>query len=151
MFLDSSALIKRYVDEPGAYWIRAATAMSADHIIVVASITRVEVVSGIMRLKREGALNEAASQAIRRPADHHASDEYIAIGLTEDIIEQAEDLLERHALRASDSIQLASALEARERLASDALMGFTFVSSDSRLLDAAGSEGLTTIDPSAYL
>lgn len=149
VFLDSSALIKRYVDERGASWIRAATAPDAGNTIVVASFTRVKVVSGIMRLRREGALNEAASQAIRRLVDHHASGDYIAIGLTEAIIEQAEDLLERHPLRASDSVQLASALEAGKRLASKGVTGFLFVSSDSRLLDAAASEALQTIDPSS--
>ena len=146
-FLDSSALIKRYVNELGTSWIRGITATEAGHVIVGASITPVEVVSGIMRLKREGALDESAARAIRVLADRHAGDDYFSIGLTEETIEQAEDILEKYALRASDSIQLALALRSRVRLALDPLTSLMFVSSDSRLLAAAAAEGLPTIDP----
>jgi hypothetical protein len=47
-------------------------------------------------------------------------------------------------LRASDAIQLASALESSQRLDGVAL---EFVSADTRLILAAAREGLTTIDP----
>jgi predicted nucleic acid-binding protein len=64
--------------------------------------------------------------------------------MTDHVIRSAEDVLERHALRASDAIQLASALGSSERLTEGSL---EFVSADFRLLAAAASEGLTTIDP----
>ncbi len=79
--------------------------------------------------------------------DLHASREYRVVGLTDEVVRRAEDLLERHALRASDAIQLASALEASERLVMDAPDGLQFVSADVRLLAATAGEGLATIDP----
>lgn len=149
-FLDSSALIKRYVEEPGAAWIREITAPDAGHIIVIAPITRVEIVSGIMRLNREGALTDQAVAAIRFLVDRHARGEFVVIALTEEIVARAEDLLERYVLRASDAIQLASALESNVQIAKDAPPRLEFVSADARLLAAAIGEGLTTIDPNTH-
>ncbi len=64
-------------------------------------------------------------------------------------IHRAENLLELYALRAYDSIQLASALESNARLVFAGLPAITFVSADTRLLTAAAIEGLATDDPSA--
>ena len=148
-FLDSSALIKRYVAEPGAAWVREIMAPGAEHVIVVAPITRVEIISGVMRLKREGALDEHAARAIRQLVDRHASGEYLVTALTDGVVDQAEDLLERYTLRAYDSIQLASALQINAQIDGDSRSRIEFVSADTRLLAAAAGEGLTTIDPNA--
>lgn len=55
-------------------------------------------------------------------------------------IERAIDLLARHPLRAADSVQLASALVARERFGS-----LPFVSLDHDLILAARAEGFTVL------
>jgi hypothetical protein len=145
-FLDSSALIKRYVVEAGTDWIRSIMARSAGHTHIIAHITMAEVVSGVMRRKREGAISARTARATRLLIDRHASREYIVVGLTGQIIQDAEDLLERYPLRAYDSIQLASALETSARLVAAGLPRVTFISSDIRLLTAASAEGLLTDD-----
>jgi predicted nucleic acid-binding protein len=150
-FLDSSALVKRYLEEDGTEWILAITAPEAEHVVVVAQIAPVEVLSGVMRRAREGLLGERATRDARLLIDRHARLAYQVIALTDDVIRRAEDLLERHALRASDAIQLASALEASERLDMGAPGGLQFVSADVRLLAAAAREGLTTIDPNTRI
>ena len=43
LFLDSSALVKRYITETGSAWIRIITARSAHNRIIVARIAWVEV------------------------------------------------------------------------------------------------------------
>jgi predicted nucleic acid-binding protein len=150
-FLDSSAVVKRYLGEQGTEWILAITAPEAVHVVVVAQIAPVEVLSGVMRRTREGLLGERATRDARLLIDRHAHLEYQVIALTDDVIRRAEDLLERHPLRASDPIQLASALEASERLAMGAPGGLQFVSADVRLLAAAARESLTTIDPNTRI
>ena len=147
-FLDSSALVKRYVVEVGANWVRSITLPSAANSIIIAHITQVEVVSGAMRRKREGTITARTARVTRLLVDRHASREYRVIGLTGQIVQRAEDLLEVHPLRAYDSIQLASALESNTRLIAAGLSPLTFISADSRLLSAA--EGLTTDDPNAH-
>lgn len=149
-FLDSSALIKRYVVEVGTIWIRSITTRSAGNIITIAHITQAEVVSGAMRRKRDGTIAVRTAHATRLLVDRHASREYRVIGLTAQIIQRAEDLLEMHQLRAYDSIQLASALESNARLVAAGLPAITFVSADNRLLTAAAVEGLTINDANAH-
>jgi predicted nucleic acid-binding protein len=149
-FLDSSALAKRYVIETGTTWLRSIVDPAASHRIMIAQITPVEVVSGVMRQQRESALSAQAAHAARLLIDRHASREYMIIGLTPQIVQQAENLLEAHPLRAYDSIQLASAIETDMRLTAAELESLIFVSADSRLVVAAKSEGLLTEDPNNH-
>ena len=99
-FLDSSALIKRYVEERGTGWVRAITAPDSGHGIVVAQIAPIEIVSGIMRRAREGSISERTGRDTRLLIDLHARREYRVVALTDEVVRRAEDLLERHALRA---------------------------------------------------
>jgi hypothetical protein len=149
-FLDSSALIKRYVVEIGTRWVRSITAPSRGQVIIVAHITSVEIVSGTMRRRREGAINQRTAHAIRLLVDRHSRRQYQVVGLTEQITQRAKNLLETHPLRAYDSVQLASALESNNRLIAVGLSPVIFVSADSRLLMIAAAEGLTTDDPNHY-
>ena len=65
-FVDSSALVKRYVTETGTTWIQAAAAPSAHNRLVIARITWVEVLSALARRQREGSLSpEQIARAVR--------------------------------------------------------------------------------------
>lgn len=48
-FLDTSALIKRYIPEVGTNWIQALTAQSSGHVLFISRITSVEMMSAIAR------------------------------------------------------------------------------------------------------
>lgn len=60
-FFDSSALVKRYVQEIGSAWVQTVTAYQAANQLIVARITWVEVLSAFARLQREGNLSSANS------------------------------------------------------------------------------------------
>jgi hypothetical protein len=65
-FLDSSALVKRYVTETGSSWIRDLTDPGARNPLIIARITWVEVLSALARREREGSLTpDDVTQAIR--------------------------------------------------------------------------------------
>jgi uncharacterized protein len=149
-FFDSSALVKRYVPEIGQAWVLSITLPATGNTIIVAQITRVEVASAVMRRSRDGTLTIRAAHAIRLLMGRHLSREYVIIGLTDHLIKRAEILLEFHPLRAYDSLQLASALEANDRLVTTGLAPLIFISSDTRLLSAARAEGLATDDPHSH-
>ena len=53
-FLDSSALIKRYITEIGSTWLHNLTSPAAGNIIVVAELARIEVAATFVRRQREG-------------------------------------------------------------------------------------------------
>jgi len=61
------------------------------------------------------------------------------------VVEEAARLLDYHALRAYDAVQLAGAIV----LQSGGLTEMTFVCADKELVRAARAEGLTVIDPEA--
>ena len=46
-FLDTSAVVKRYVLETGTAWVQALTAPAAGHVLCVARITRPETVAAV--------------------------------------------------------------------------------------------------------
>jgi uncharacterized protein len=149
-FLDSSALIKRYVVEPGTTWVRSLTNRGGGHTVLIAQITQIEIVSGASRRVREGTLTTRTARAVRLLIDRHVRREYVVIGLTPQVVRRAEDILAVHPLRTYDAVQLASALESNLRIVAAELSPVRFVSADTRLLGAAASEGLMIDDPNAY-
>ncbi len=149
-FLDSSALVKRYVVETGTSWVRLITSQRTGNTVIIAHITPIEIVSGTMRRKRDGSISARTARAVRLLVDRHTRREYKVIGLTDLVAQHAEDLLERHVLRAYDAVQLASALVSSHRLAAAGLSPLIFVAADQRLLATAVAEGLTTDDPNGH-
>lgn len=149
-FLDSSALVKRYAAEQGTGWIRAISLPSAGNTILVASVTQIEVFSGVSRRKREGTISARSAQTIRLLLTRHVRREYLVIELTTEILKRAEDMLDKYPLRAYDSIQLASALVANARLTAKGLTPLLFLSADTRLLAATNAEGMAFDDPNQH-
>lgn len=149
-FFDSSALAKRYIPEAGTNWIRSIVSLNAGNNIIVASITRVEIISAVMRRARETSISVRTSQAVHLLVNRHSQRQYHIIGLTETIVLNAQNLLEVHPLRAYDAVQLASALEVNQRLSVAGFNPITFLSADTRLLSIATLTGLLVDNPNNY-
>jgi hypothetical protein len=143
-FFDSSALLKRYVTEIGSGWVRSTTSSSAGNTLFVAQFTSAEIVSALMRRKREGTIPSRTARAARLLIDRHTRREYQTVLLSDRILLRAEDLLETYPLRAADSMQLASVMELSARIT------IIFVSADVRLLSVAQQEGLQVDDPNQH-
>jgi uncharacterized protein len=60
-FLDSSALVKRYVAEVGTSWIQRLADPTSRNRLVIARITQVEVAGALARREREGFLPPPAT------------------------------------------------------------------------------------------
>jgi len=142
--LDSSALVKRYVIETGTPWILSLLPPSQRNVLLIAQVTPVEIMSGIMRRWRSGEIPAHAARAARLLLDRHCLRDYLVATTDYTLIQRAQDLVERHPLRAYDAIQLAAALE------NAAAVPLTFVSADQRLLAAALAEGLPVEDPDRH-
>lgn len=122
----------------------------AGHTLLIAQVTPAEIVSGVARRRREGAVPARTAHAIRLLVDRHARRSYMVIALRAQVLHRAENLLEGYPLRAYDAIQLASALESNDRLVAAGLAPLIFVSADARLLVVADAECLTTDNPNAH-
>jgi uncharacterized protein len=146
-FIDTSALVKRYVIERGSNQVERIVSNSAGNRIFVAQITPVELISGLARRVRELSLPVRSMHARRLLIERHTAREYILIPLSDAIITQAKDLLEAHPLRAFDAIQLATALYVEQHLTAAGQTSVVFVCSDQRLLSAASAVGLAVEEP----
>ena len=134
-YLDTSALIKRFVSEKGSRLV--LTIMRRKESIATAKIAYVEVFAGLTRKLREGHLSTSQYALACRQFenDWHA---YIRVDLQDDILLMARHLIERHPLRGFDAVHLASALSLKNALGKD----ITFATADARLLRAAKAENL---------
>jgi predicted nucleic acid-binding protein len=133
-YFDASALVKRYVREKGT--VRVRRLLSSD-VSATSRLSAVEIVSALMRRSREGAFADAERDRAfaTLTADMAA---LLIVELTPAIVTRAQTLLQRHALRAGDAIQLASCLFLQEQLGEET----TFVAFDGRLSAAARREEL---------
>ena len=136
-YADSSALVQRHIEEGGSVWVRTHLIVSPAALIVTSDISVVEIFSALNRRVREGPLTPTTYQTLRADVVNLCATTYQCIELSLAIHDRAAGLLEQHALRAFDAIQLASALSAHEAIANTNAGLLTFVSADQRLLDAA--------------
>jgi len=149
-YLDASAMCKRYVQETGTAWVRALVAPTADHTVLTARITMVEIYSALARRRREGSVPAADCHVAAQAFTAHSATEYEFVELDMNIVLLARDLLDRHPLRAYDAVQLASAIVANQALIAANLPPLVFVSADDRLNAVAATEGLAVDNPNLH-
>jgi uncharacterized protein len=111
LYLDSSALVKLYAEEPGTEEVRNVTSDAT--VVAVSEIGYVEARSALARKEREGAFSaeehDEAVDSLRRDF----WELYLPRPLTGGIIAHAGELAREHALRAYDAVHLATALSLR--------------------------------------
>ncbi|MCX6028259.1 MAG: type II toxin-antitoxin system VapC family toxin [Chloroflexi bacterium] len=149
-FLDSSALVKRYVAETGSVWIQAIVASKARNKLIIARLTWVEVLSAFARRQREGSFAPADAAKAIRSFRYDLDHQYRVVELSRAVVEAAGQLVGKHPLRASDAIQLASALQVLPAFASVKTVSLVFLSGDDRLIAAAQAEGLNAENPNQH-
>jgi hypothetical protein len=130
VFLDSSALAKRYVQERGSD--RVEEILSSASSLGVSVICISEVVSALCRRRREGKLSQQQYLRAKQALFEDIEDASI-VNVTDDVVARAVELLERWPVRSSDSLHVASAAEWSAEL---------FVSADERQCAAARAYGL---------
>ena len=149
-FVDTSALVKRYVTEIGSNWMKMLTDPASENKIILSRIAWVELISAFARLQREGKVNpddvDTNIQALR----YDWETQYQIVEVDKELIETAGDLVQQYPLRAYDSVQLASALKLFPVFEKTAPNAFTFISADDRLLSVANVEGLRIDNPNLH-
>jgi len=134
VFLDTSALAKRYIAEPGSDKVMALC-QQADSL-VVSVVCLPELISTFSRLVREKKLAKADYRKLKADAMADLADADIC-QLTPDVLASCVSLLESHPLRAMDALHVACAL---------AVAPDIFVSADRRQHSAARKAGLKIAD-----
>jgi len=149
-YLDTSALIKRYIDEVGSDWLRATLDAQPPPSIIVVHLITVEVTSALARRMREGILTPMEYEQAQNAFRADCLSEYELVTAVGVVVDQANHLLERHPLRAYDAVHLATAVVTNQQLLANNLMPLTFISADDRLNSAASAEGLAVDNPNHH-
>lgn len=138
-YLDTSALIKRFVVERGSTALRRL--LDRDPEIATATVAYPEAYAGLTRRYRERGLSQRqyASACAQFAKDWPA---YVRVELHGDVLDAAREVIQRHGLRGFDGVHLASAVVLQRGLGEPV----TVVAADDRLLRAASAERMATID-----
>ena len=136
-YFDTSALIKRYVEELGR---RDVLALLRHNHCVISAVLPVEVRSALRRRVTQKSLDVKRVPGIQKRlvADRGY---WTTIEVSREVLATAEALAGAHPLRALDAIHVASAKVFADRIGSQA---FTFVSADGQQTLAAQALGLKT-------
>lgn len=149
-FLDSSALVKRYVPETGSTWIRALSAQETGNSLIIARITWVEVRSAISRREREGSLTPTDATLIIQRFRSDLNNQYQVIELDSTLAQTAGQLVGQYPLRAYDAVQLASVLLLQSAFATTQSTSLIFLTADDRLSAVATDLELLSDNPNHH-
>jgi predicted nucleic acid-binding protein len=149
-FFDSSALVKRYVAEIGSTWVSGLFDPQASAECYAARITLVEVAAVLTRRARGGHPPGPQVGVTVALLDGEFPRMLTPVGISTAIIIRAFSLVQNHALRGYDAVQLAAALQVNSVRFALGASALTLVSADAELNAAAAAEGLAVEDPNAH-
>ena len=142
-FLESTALAKLFVQEKGSQEMIALVEPLSPPQKLISGLGVIEVHSAIRRRERMNELSSAqAIEALTILSEEAAL--MTEQPMNGSVVETARQMLDRHALRALDAIQLASCWMVR---VASGITDIVFVASDRDLTAAADAEGFQTWDP----
>ncbi len=135
LYLDTSSLVKLYVEEEGSADVRAL--VNRAEIVVTSVVAFAETRAALARLRRGKFLAPARyADAKRHFADDWAA--LLTLDVTDELARTAGDLAEKHAVRGFDSIHLATFVHVLERRPDDEVH---FSSYDQQMVAAARKLG----------
>lgn len=150
LYLDTSALVKRYLAETGSAWVESLCADEANNAIAIARFGLVETAAAFAAKRRGQFITVSEYEAALDSLLRDAGERYRLIAVGSAVIDNAIQLTRRQKLRAYDAIHLACALALNQPLIDHGLPVMTFVAADDNLLAAARSEGLATENPNDH-
>lgn len=136
VYLDASALVKRYVAEAGSDEVRAL--VRGAEAAVTALITRVEVIAALAKAHHTRRLASQDADRARKAFEEEWED-FVRVQMTEHLVAQAASLAWSRGLRGYDAVHLAAALFWQAQIGRPVVLA-TY---DRQLWEAARGAGLT--------
>jgi predicted nucleic acid-binding protein len=144
-YLETSALVKLYIREPGTERLLQLVRSASENRFAVLSLSQVEFRSAIRRRERVGDLDAKIAGLVLDRFQQHMETKFLRQPLAESMLDAACEMVERYALRAYDAVHLAACLALKAVSGPESP---TFVCADRQLLQSAMSERLPVLDPS---
>jgi len=138
LYLDTSALLKKYFKETGSSDIISIWKKS--DAIITSSVAYAETMATIFRKKRETNVDESIFMSVIKTFQKDWLT-FITVEVKDDLNKLINKIVASHPLRGFDAVHLASALTLHDAI-HDIMV---FACYDKRLLKAAKGEGLQTL------
>lgn len=106
-YLDTSSLVKLYVEEEGS--LRVRELVERAELVATSVVAYPEARAALARQRREGGLTNAGYDRARKDFEQDWP-RYLTIEVSEAVYRSAGDLAEKHQLRGFDGLHLASYL-----------------------------------------
>jgi predicted nucleic acid-binding protein len=135
VYLDVSALVKRYVAERGSRETRELSTKA--EVVATSLITRAEVAAALSKAVRIGIIEPDSGRKAQRAFASQWPD-IAKVPVSEALVSRAEALAWHFALRGYDAVQLASALTWQEAVGAE----ITLATFDRQLWDAGEKAGI---------
>ncbi|OHB97668.1 MAG: hypothetical protein A2Z58_03260 [Planctomycetes bacterium RIFCSPHIGHO2_12_42_15] len=135
VYIDTSDLVKLYVDESGSDAIKEIVRKAT--VISTSKVAYAEARAAFARKQRDGGFSFKVLRKIVEDFNREW-ESYFLIEVTDGLIRSAGDIAEKHLLRGFDSIHLASAINLKNKIGSEVY----FSSTDEKLNQAAEKEGI---------
>lgn len=145
-YLETSALVKLYVRESGTERVLALANRTTENRLAILALTQVELRSAVRRRERNGEIPPLVATQLLEAFKRHLEQRFVSQMINDFVLDVASALVDRHALRAYDAVQLAGYVVLRSSTGSDEPV---FVCSDHALLVAARQEGIPVLDPTS--
>jgi len=145
-YLETSALVKLYVYEPGTDRLLGLTASDAGHRFAILSLAQVEFRAAIRRRQRVGEIPDSAADELVESFRRHAEGKFLIQSFSDTLFDVALALIDSYPLRGYDAVQLAGYLVLRSISGAEEP---TFVCADRVLISGARNEGCPVLDPSS--
>jgi len=142
LFFDTSALVKRYHEEPGTE--RVDELIEGEQTVVISSLSIIETVSAFRRKYNRDQITEKRMNKLLSSFFREALDDFIVVPLEESVLQFSFDLVLENDLRTLDSLQLSAALSLHT-----ADEPVRFVSADADLVAVAEATDLKIENPTA--
>lgn len=140
-FFDTSALVKRYHEEPGTARVDESVEDEANDVIV-STLLVIETASAFRRKRNRGDVSEREMNQLLGAFFNEALDASVIVPVEESMLAFSFDLVLEDDLRTLDSLQLSAG-----RSLDRELDGVTFVTADESLAAVAERHGLATVVP----
>lgn len=145
-YLETSALVKLYVRESGTERVLALANRTTENRLGILALAQVEFRSATRRRERNGEIPPLVATQLLETFRRHLETRFVCQMINDFVLDVASALVDRHALRAYDAVQLAGYVALRSSTGADEPV---FVCSDHALLLAARQEGIPVLDPTS--
>lgn len=98
-YLETSALVKLYVREPGTERLLRLVSRTNNHRFAVLTLSRVEFHSAIRRREREGDIDPSLGRRLLNRFGEHMETKFVKQVINDSVLDIAASLVDQHPLR----------------------------------------------------